>query len=629
MNNVLKSTDTTSPYAYSLDTTQYTNGTHIIKAIATDTIAQTSIVQITVTIDNAVPPPVDNPPQVALVLPNNNDVISGIVSIEGTATDDNGINSVAFYIDNELKATDTTVPYTYAWDTTAYSDDNHIIKLVATDTNAQYTIAQIVITLNNTLPDEPDNDASVSLSPAINYLKIEKMEESKLKISWLSPESDNISKYNVYMSTYVMDYSTPSYTIEYPEHSIIIEDLIEGQEYKFVVRAVDKNGVEEKNTYVIAGMPVENMNDIISGMVVPHSGMKISGERVTLVADISPDNVTNETIKEVRFEYKGSDEFEWQKIPASSSNHSNPDKSYPYFINWDVSELDESKQYNVRVIVVKKNGIEDTTAGYITIGLDSNNPDIEESRNYKRERIDNRKENIIMMGELNTNNLCSIKVGEGVLNDANTMIKIVINPSISASINKGMELSNGSSLVQIGNIHKIYLESGQNTFSKEIEISLPYNDNNNDDIVDEEQISINKVKMYYYNEGTSKWEKLTSSTIDKTNKRIIYKSKHLSYYGLFMVLSNDLSTAHMYPNPYKPSIGHTSITFANLTGHTKVQIFNISGEIIYEEEKDTPMGELNWDVKNAKGERIASGVYVYMITNNAGQSKKGKLAIIR
>jgi len=50
---------------------------------------------------------------------------------------------------------------------------------------------------------------------------------------------------------------------------------------------------------------------------------------------------------------------------------------------------------------------------------------------------------------------------------------------------------------------------------------------------------------------------------------------------------------------------------------------------VYEDEKDTPTGEMSWDVKNNKAENIASGVYMYMITNNAGQAKKGKLAIIR
>ena len=106
-------------------------------------------------------------------------------------------------------------------------------------------------------------------------------------------------------------------------------------------------------------------------------------------------------------------------------------------------------------------------------------------------------------------------------------------------------------------------------------------------------------------------------------------TKFLLNYGVFGVAAINLENAHVYPNSYKSSAGHTNIKFADLTSHTKVQIFNIIGELVYEDEKDTPFGELVWDVKNSIGEPIASGVYIYMITNNNGQTKKGKLAIIR
>ncbi|HAM38885.1 MAG TPA: hypothetical protein DCP53_05775, partial [Elusimicrobia bacterium] len=618
------------PYTYSWDTAVgYDDGPHVIKVTAVDTSNNEASEELNVTVSNTLPPPVDNPPQVALVVPNNNSVVSEVVTIEGTATDDNGEPTVEFYIDDVKKSSDTTAPYTYIWNTGSETNGSHIIKLTAIDSKEQKTSTQIEVTIKNTTVDDTDDNTAVSLSPAISYLSIEKLEGSRLQISWLSPESDNIIKYNIYMSTGAIDYSIPAYTVNYPEHSKIIEGLNEGQEYKFVVRAVDKNGIEENNTYVIAGTAVEDVAGQISGMVVPQSGMKITGESITLVADINPDNTSSSLIKEVRFEYKGSDEEEWQKIPVSNNNHPNPDNSYPYFIKWNVSELDENNYYNVRVIVVNKNGLEDTTAGYITIGLDSNDPDIEESRNYKRERIDNRKENIIMMGEPNIDRLCEVKIGAGVLEEPSTMIKIIINPSISATISKGMVLNNGNNLVSIGYIHKIDLENGQRVFSKDIEISLPYNDKNNDNIIDEKEVNINKVFMYSYNEDNSKWEKVTNSTIDKTNKKITSKTRHLSYYGLFMVLSSNLSTSHIYPNPYKPSIGHTSITFANLTTRTKVQIYNTAGELVYDDEKDTPAGELIWNAKNNKGEPIASGIYIYMITNNAGQIKKGKLAIIR
>jgi len=52
IDDVLKSTDTTSPYEYSWDTTVYADGSHGIKAKAYDTIGQTATDSITVTVDN-------------------------------------------------------------------------------------------------------------------------------------------------------------------------------------------------------------------------------------------------------------------------------------------------------------------------------------------------------------------------------------------------------------------------------------------------------------------------------------------------------------------------------------------------------------------------------------------------
>src|SRR3989339_2146970 len=714
MNNVLKSTDTTSPYAYNLDTTQYTNGTHIIKAIATDTIAQTAIVQITVTIDNAVPPPVDNPPQVALVVPNNNSVVSEVVAIEGTATDDNGITKVCFYIDNVIKSTDTTTPYTYNLDTTQYTNGTHIIKIVATDTANQTATTQRTITVNNIVVDNPPtinitapannsvvsevvaiegtatdaeggiskvcfyidnvikstdttapyaytldttqytngthiikavatdtiaqtastqitvtiNNIGISLVPKVDYLSITKLERAELQLSWLAPiDANEITAYNIYMSTGEMDYTTVYKTVASTQTQVIISGLIANQEYKFVLRSVDTNGNEEKNTYIIADTAVEHVINGMGVVKVPQNGMDISGKKITLISESIDGDISN--IKDITFEYRRSGDDNWITISVANPNHPNPDNTYPYFINWDVSELNSSYLYNVRAVATDKNGIRDTRTGYVTVGLDNEDPDIEETSNYKRERIDNRRQNEIIMGEPNIDQICKVNVPDGVLSSSSTMIKIVINPMVSQTIGKSLELANGGNLILIGYIHNIYLESGQDKFSKEIEISLPYQDDNKDNRVDGTNIGSNRLIICSFDELIGKWQKANGSTVDKVKKLVTCKTNHLSYYGVFAVLQSDLNTAHIYPNPYKPSIGHTSIIFTNLTNRTKAQIFNLAGDVVYEQEKDTPTGELIWDVKNAEGEPIASGVYMYMITNNAGQVKKGKLAIIR
>lgn len=96
-------------------------------------------------------------------------------------------------------------------------------------------------------------------------------------------------------------------------------------------------------------------------------------------------------------------------------------------------------------------------------------------------------------------------------------------------------------------------------------------------------------------------------------------------------LSLDLDNAHCYPNPFKPNsnVGHTNITFSRLTAHVKLKIIDVAGELVYSTEADTPMGILPWNVVNNSGQKVSSGVYIYLITDNAGHKKMGKFAVIR
>jgi hypothetical protein len=99
--------------------------------------------------------------------------------------------------------------------------------------------------------------------------------------------------------------------------------------------------------------------------------------------------------------------------------------------------------------------------------------------------------------------------------------------------------------------------------------------------------------------------------------------------GTASKLEANLALAHCYPNPYKPSAGHTKITFSRMTHYTKLQVYNVAGELVYNTEGDTPTGELNWDVRNNSGDKLASGVYIYMIADGQGNRAKGKFAVIK
>jgi len=466
---------------------------------------------------------------------------------------------------------------------------------------------------------------SSALPNTISYLTSSQQDNGSIKLSWLESISDNIAGYRIYMSTGIMDYTTPSYVVTSTQTEIIINNLTANIEYKFVVRAVDNSGNEDTNTNIISETAVANTGYVIQyKLTTPLNGMKLSGNKILLVAD----NITGDVseISSVTYEYKKITDTDWTLIPVTQTGLANPDTSNPYYIQWDISDLDTNSQYNIRTMITYKNGVQEPGMSYITVTFDETDSDIYESMHgnmyTKIQRIDNRRLNTIKILDTYTNLLSYVRISTGALTNGTTdRLRITINPASAPSVSKN--------LVLIGYIYKIDMESGQNIFSEDIEIALPYKDMNNDNLIDDKDFNSTKLIVCTCSDTNKKWEKVTTAAIDKTNKLLITKTKHLSYYGIFAVLQSDLKIAHVYPNPFKPSQGHKKIFFADLTTHTQIKIFNIAGELLYDDEKDTPAGELSWDVKNAEGEPIASGVYMYMITNNAGQVKKGKLAIIR
>ena len=141
-------TDTIAPYSASWDTTAVSDGAHTLTAVAVDTISQeTTSAGVAVTVDNSAP--ADDPPTVTLDAVTS--PASGTISLTATASDDNGVTEVRFYVDGTtLIETDTSAPYSASWDTTAVSDGAHTLTAVAVDTISQETTsAGVNVTVDN------------------------------------------------------------------------------------------------------------------------------------------------------------------------------------------------------------------------------------------------------------------------------------------------------------------------------------------------------------------------------------------------------------------------------------------------------------------------------------------------
>ncbi|MDI6642253.1 MAG: hypothetical protein QME68_08110, partial [Elusimicrobiota bacterium] len=147
------------------------------------------------------------------------------------------------------------------------------------------------------------------------------------------------------------------------------------------------------------------------------------------------------------------------------------------------------------------------------------------------------------------------------------------------------------------------------------------------------------LRIYRLNEQKKIWELAGSpQTIDFYNNTVCLK---VNKFSIFRLLSNanikdNLNEVMVYPNPFKP--GKVSrhrelnkIVFMNFTEEAVIRIFNLSGELVKTiEVGPTDEGKKEWSpVQNDSYEDVASGLYVYVVTNNKGDKFIGKLSIIR
>ncbi len=179
---------------------------------------------------------------------------------------------------------------------------------------------------------------------------------------------------------------------------------------------------------------------------------------------------------------------------------------------------------------------------------------------------------------------------------------------------------------QIGNCYDISVD---NRGTATVDIILPYNPL---DVIGRNQ---NGLRLYYW-DGYQWIQASDIQAVDTQNHRVIARGvKHLSMFAIFSTAASHLEKVIVYPNPYVEG-EHARITFGHpyeqgmqLTTNATIKVYNIAGELVATLEETNGDGILEWDATNDDHERLASGVYIYMVTNPQNERYIGKLAIIR
>ncbi|HAH33055.1 MAG TPA: hypothetical protein DCL44_12150, partial [Elusimicrobia bacterium] len=174
-------------------------------------------------------------------------------------------------------------------------------------------------------------------------------------------------------------------------------------------------------------------------------------------------------------------------------------------------------------------------------------------------------------------------------------------------------------------------------------IQYTYMDADSDDILDgtSPQIRADTLKLLNLDTANLVWNPQSASRLDKAAKMVYSDINHFSFYALGSIITVTSSLADMraYPNPYKPGSGGDfdqsvfgeGIVFEGLTARAKIRIYNIAGLLVAELNDDDGDGRCLWNARNGGGARVASGIYIYSVTNpgGSGGKKSGKITIIK
>ncbi len=122
-----------------------------------------------------------------------------------------------------------------------------------------------------------------------------------------------------------------------------------------------------------------------------------------------------------------------------------------------------------------------------------------------------------------------------------------------------------------------------------------------------------------YDTDHNAWVMLPS-VLNPDQNSVTAQTSHLSLYQIMVALpASDISNVRVYPNPFRPSMGHTGVNFANLPTDAGIQIFNLSGEKV-RSLSSTATGTAFWDGHNESGQSAASGVYFAVVKSGSAKT---------
>lgn len=141
VDNGLRSEDKTVPYRVDWDTSEFEEGSHVLKVVALDTASQDSMDQIQVTIDRT-------PPEVRLDSPQDGVVTVDTLAVSASATDNSGVVQMAFRLGNARSAILTEAPWTTTFDVSELASGEYLLQAEAMDRAGLTSVASVHVAVD-------------------------------------------------------------------------------------------------------------------------------------------------------------------------------------------------------------------------------------------------------------------------------------------------------------------------------------------------------------------------------------------------------------------------------------------------------------------------------------------------
>ena len=149
--------DYSAPYECMLDTNEYANGDHLLRAKAFDSSDRTGMATRVIEVRNRVPNFIG--PSIEIITPDNGDTVSETVIVAARATDDEGMDRIEFYIDDEPVHARLSPSHeqeslysSFFWDTYEVDNGTHHIRVTACDAEENFSQNTVTVTVDNIGP---------------------------------------------------------------------------------------------------------------------------------------------------------------------------------------------------------------------------------------------------------------------------------------------------------------------------------------------------------------------------------------------------------------------------------------------------------------------------------------------